>query len=125
MSYEGIRSLPEMAYYIKNFHSDNLFDFDKRRKPYSVIVDKELQFIDQLLDNQISNSFIAPDGYSAPHREIQPYQLFRMELLKIIKYLKSVTGNFAVPLMMNQNGRYIQIRKAFFEFVLQFYPFKK
>ena len=86
MPSEGIRSLPEMANYIKNFHSDNLFDFDKRRKPYSEIVDKELQFIDQLLDDQIINSFIAPDGYSAPHREIQPYQLFRMELLKIIKY---------------------------------------
>jgi hypothetical protein len=45
-----------------------------------------LQFIDQLLDDQIINSFIAPDGYSPAHREIQPYQLFRMELLKIIKY---------------------------------------
>ncbi len=86
MPSEGIRSLPEMADYIKNFHSDNLFYFDKRRKPYNEIVDKELQFIDQLLDEQIINSFIAPDGYSAPHREIQPYQLFRMELLKIIKY---------------------------------------
>ena len=74
----GIRSIPEMADYIKNFHNDNLFDFDKRRKPYSEIIDQELQFI--------INSFIAPDGYSAAHREVQPYQLFRMELLKIIKY---------------------------------------
>ena len=82
MPSEGIRSLPEMADYIKNFHSDNLFDFEKRRKPYSEIVDQELQFIDQLLDDQIINSFIAPDGYSAPHREIQPYQLFRMELFE-------------------------------------------
>ncbi len=82
----GIRNLQEMAIYIENFHSDNLFDLDRLRKPYPEIVDEELQFVDQLLDNQIINSLIAPEGYSAPHRDIQPYQLFRMELLKIIKY---------------------------------------
>lgn len=83
---KGIRSLPEMATHIKNFHSDNLFHFDDLKKPYPEIVDEELQFVDQLLDDQIINSLIAPDSYSAEHREIQPYQLFRMELLKIIKY---------------------------------------
>jgi len=51
------------------------------KKPYPEIVDAELQFIDQII-----NSLIAPDGYCAVHRDIQPYQLFRMELLKIIKY---------------------------------------
>nr|WP_319396189.1 transposase [uncultured Desulfobacter sp.] len=83
---EGIRNLSEMADYIETFHSNNLFNFDQRKKPYPEIIDPELQFVDQLLDNQIINSLIAPDGYSAAHREIQPYQLFRMELLKIIKY---------------------------------------
>ena len=81
-----IRSLPEMASYIENFHSDNLFHLDRLKKPYPEIVDPELQFVDQLIDNQIINSLISPKGYSAPHRDIQPYQLFRMELLKIIKY---------------------------------------
>lgn len=85
-AYSGIHSLPEMAGYIENFHSDNLFDFDNRGKPYPEIVDPKLQFIDQLLDDQIINSFIAPDNYSVPHRDIQPYQLFRIELLKILKY---------------------------------------
>ena len=83
---KGIRSLPEMGSYIENFHSDNLFPIDTLKKPYPEIVDPELQFVDQLIDNQIINSLIAPDGYSPAHREIQPYQLFRMELLKIIKY---------------------------------------
>jgi hypothetical protein len=83
---KGIRSLPEMTTYIEKFHSDNLFDFDGLKKPYPEIVDEELQFVDRLLDDQIINSLIAPDGYSPEHREIQPYQLFRMELLKIIKY---------------------------------------
>ena len=82
----GIRSLSEMANYIDNFHRDNLFDFDKRKKSYPEIIDPELKFIDELFDNQIINSLLAPEGYSAPHREIQPYQLFRMELLKILKY---------------------------------------
>ncbi len=82
----SIRSLPQMASYIENFHSDNLFYFDTLKKPYPEIVDPELQFIDQLMDDQIINSLISPDGYSAVHRHIQPYQLFRMELLKIIKY---------------------------------------
>ncbi len=82
----GIRSLPEMASYVENFHSDKLFHFDTLKKPYPEIVDPELQFIDQVIDDRIINSLIAPDGYSAAHRDIQPYQLFRMELLKIIKY---------------------------------------
>lgn len=68
------------------FHSDHLFQFDTLKKPYPEIVDPELQFIDQLIDDQIINSLIAPDVYSAVHRNIQPYQLFRMELLKTIKY---------------------------------------
>jgi len=83
---DGIRSLSEMASYIESFHSDNLFDFDTWKKPYPEIIDPELQFIDKLLDDQILNSLIAPDNYSAPHRDIQPYQLFRMELLKVLKY---------------------------------------
>ncbi len=66
-----------MASYIESFHSENLFHFDTLKKSYPEIVDPELQFIDQLIDNQIINSLITPDSYSAPHRDIQPYQLFR------------------------------------------------
>ncbi|WP_320041035.1 hypothetical protein [uncultured Desulfobacter sp.] len=45
---EGIRSLSDMATYIENFHSDNLFSLDWLKKPYPEIVDNELKFIDQL-----------------------------------------------------------------------------
>nr|WP_320191898.1 hypothetical protein [uncultured Desulfobacter sp.] len=48
----GIRSLSEMASYIENFYSDNLFHFDTLKKPYPEIVDQELQFVDQLIDDQ-------------------------------------------------------------------------
>jgi len=82
----GIRTIEEMGRYIKNFYSDNLFGIDQKRPPFPEIVDKELQFIDEILDNLIINTLISPEGYSVNHRQIQSYQLFRMELLKVIKY---------------------------------------
>lgn len=82
----GIRSLTEMANYIDNFYSDNLFPLDEKRKPFPEIFDEELKFIDNLFDDQIINSLLVPPNYSAPHRNIKPYQLFRMEILKVIKY---------------------------------------
>lgn len=83
---KGIKNITEMAEYIDNFYSNNLFGLDKRRKPFTEIVDQELKFIDDLFDDPIINSLLAPKDYSAPHRKIQPYQLFRMEILKVIKY---------------------------------------
>ena len=83
---KGIINLVEMANYIENFYSNILFGLDKKRRPYPEIVDEELKFIDDLFDDSIINSFLAPENYSAPHRTIKPYQLFRMEILKIIKY---------------------------------------
>ncbi|ACN13538.1 hypothetical protein HRM2_04200 [Desulforapulum autotrophicum HRM2] len=83
---KGIKTIEEMAKYVSNFHNDKLFDFDKKRKPFPEIIDKELKFIDDLFDDAIINSLIAPEGYSPCHRYVQPYQLFRMEILKVIKY---------------------------------------
>jgi hypothetical protein len=83
---KGVHNISEMAEYIENFHVDNLFDIETKRKPYSEITDIELQFIDSLFDDAVINTLISPKGYSAAHRQIQPYQLFRMEILKIIKY---------------------------------------
>jgi hypothetical protein len=86
MPSKGIKTLVEMAQYIENFHKDNLFLLDEKRKPFPEIVDQELKFIEDLFDDAIINSLIAPKGYSAPHRKIKPYQLFRMEILKVLKY---------------------------------------
>ena len=72
--------------YIDNFYSDNLFSLDNKRKPFPEIFDEELKFIDDLFDNEIINNLLAPPNYSASHRSIKPYQLFRMEILKVIKY---------------------------------------
>jgi hypothetical protein len=109
----GIRSLLDMADYVDNFHSDNLFDFDKIKKPYSEIIDSELKFIDNLFDNQIINSLLAPKGYSAPHRDIQPYQLFRMELLKVLKYPEISYRKFCTDeyfgMARKQNRRFVRL----------------
>jgi Transposase DDE domain len=110
---KGIRSLPEMARYINNFYSDNFVDFDKIKKPHPEIIDLELKFIDDLLDNQIINSLLAPEGYSAPHRYIQPFQLFRMELLKILKYPEISYRKFCTyeyfGMERKQNRRFVRL----------------
>ncbi len=110
----GIRSLSEMADFIDNFHKDNFFlDFDKKKQPYPEITDSELKFIDGLLDNQIINCLLAPDRYSAPHRDIHPYQLFRMELLKILKYpeisYRKFCTNEYFGMDRKQNRRFIRL----------------
>lgn len=109
----GIRTLSQMGEYIDNFYSDNLFDFDKKKKPYPEIIDQELKFIDELFDDPIINSLISPEGYSAPHREIQPYQLFRMEILKIIKYPEISYRKFCTDEYFGkerkQNRRFIRL----------------
>jgi len=109
----GIRSLSEMAEFIDNFHSDNLFGFDKKRKPYPEIIDPELKFIDELFDDQVINTLLAPDSYSAPHRDIHPYQLFRMELLKILKYPEISYRKFCTDeyfgMERKQNRRFVRL----------------
>ena len=109
----GIRTLAEIAEYIENFYHDNLFNFDKIKKPYPEIVDQELIFIDELFDDPIINSLISPEGYSPQHREIHPYQLFRMEILKIIKYPEISYRKFCTDEYFGkerkQNRRFIRL----------------
>jgi len=65
-----------MVTYIETFHFDYLFDLDRLKKPYPEIADEERKFVAQLLNEQIINSLMAPDGNSADHRGILVYQLF-------------------------------------------------
>jgi len=86
MPTEGIIPLNKMEQYIDRFYSDFLFKSTRDKKPAPEITDPELRLIDELLDNQIINNLLANEGYSPQIRDIFPYQLFRMELLKSIKY---------------------------------------
>ena len=86
MPSDGIIPLNKMGRYIENFYSGFLFKAVRKKKAALEITDPELRFVDELLDNQIINSLLASEGYSPQLRDIFPYQLFRMELLKAIKY---------------------------------------
>ncbi len=50
------------------------------------IKDNELRKIDNLLDDRIINRLLAPEGYRASMRVIQPSHLLRAEVLKSLKY---------------------------------------
>jgi len=83
---KGIIPIHKMTDYIEKAYINNLVSFDERKKPYSEISDPELRFIDELIDNLVINSLVAPDNYSPAHRDIHPFQYVKMELLKILKY---------------------------------------
>ncbi len=79
--------LQDMADFVDNFHKKSgAIDFAKYRKPWPEIHNKELQFIDKLLDDRILNSLLSYEGYSPQMRDIFPCQLFRAELMKALKY---------------------------------------
>ena len=86
MPTKGIVPLNEMGKYIQKRNSGFLFKSNWDKKTASEITDPELRYIDKLIDNGIVNSLLANEGYSPQMRDIFPYQLFRMELLKVIKY---------------------------------------
>lgn len=83
-----ILSLQQMGELIDNFYlKKGIIDFRKYCKPQPrEIINEELRFIDNLLDNQIIDHLLANDGYSPQMRNIFPSQMFRAELLKAIKY---------------------------------------
>jgi hypothetical protein len=83
---KGIIPISKMQNYINEVHMTNPVSFDKRKKPYPEITDSELRFIDELIDDPVINSLIAPENYSPAHRVIHPFQYVRMEILKILKY---------------------------------------
>jgi hypothetical protein len=82
---EGIIPLKEMAQYIDKVNSDRIIKLSSYDRS-SIYLDEELQFIDQLIDDNVINCLLSYDGYSPSMREILPSQLLKAELLKAIKY---------------------------------------
>ena len=79
--------LKEMNILVDNFHlRSGLIDFGKYSKSNSNIINEELRFIHNLLNDHIVNYLLANETYTPQKREIFPSQLFRAELLKAIKY---------------------------------------
>ena len=81
-----IFSLEEMKKYVDDFYGNSLFDPKNLIKLRVNIKDKQLKYIDSLLDDSIINSLLSYDGYSPSMREYFPSQYFRAELLKALKY---------------------------------------
>jgi hypothetical protein len=83
---KGIITLDEMARLIERVNSTKIIKFSNYNRSHIYISDKELQFIDKLIDNRMINRLLAHAGYSPSMLEIFPSNLFRAELLKAIKY---------------------------------------
>ncbi|MCD6151606.1 MAG: transposase, partial [Deltaproteobacteria bacterium] len=83
---DGIIPLDEMAQYIDKVNSDRIIKLSSYDRSSIYIKDEELQFIDQLIDDNVINCLLSYDGYSPSMREILPSQLLKAELLKAIKY---------------------------------------
>lgn len=86
MPTKNIIPVDKMGKFIEDYNSGFLFKPTMDKKTASEITDPELRYVDQLIDNGIINSLLANKGYSPQMRDIFPYQLFRMELLKVLKY---------------------------------------
>lgn len=80
----GIFSIEKMKEFVENYHCNKLFRIQEKKHP--AIKDEELCFIDNLIDDAIINSLLSYDGYTPAMREFLPSNLFRAELLKVIKY---------------------------------------
>lgn len=82
----GIINLKEMAQFIDKINNNRIVRFCSYRRSSKYITDKELHFIDTLIDDGIINRLLSYEGYSPAMRGIFPSNLFRAELLKAIKY---------------------------------------
>jgi len=82
----GMMDLDEMAQFIDSHENDVIFKLNKIKRHPSYLKDKELRFIDNLLDDTIINRLLSYDGFSPSMRDIFPSHFLRAELLKSIKY---------------------------------------
>lgn len=85
-STKGVMNLEDMGHLVDTVNKCSIFKLSDYKRPNRYIKDKELQFIDKLLDDRIINRLLAPEGYSPAMRDILPSHLIRTELLKAIKY---------------------------------------
>lgn len=82
----GMMDLDNMAQFIDSHEKDVIFKLKKIKRHPSYLKDKELRFIDNLLDDTIINRLLSYDGFTPSMRDIFPSNFLRAELLKSIKY---------------------------------------
>ncbi len=86
MPTKGVIKLNDMAHLIDTVDKNRIIKLSNCKRSSIYIKDKELQFVDELLDDRILNRLLANEGYSPAKRELFPNNFFRAELLKAIKY---------------------------------------
>lgn len=86
MPTKGIIKLEDMAQLIDSINKNRIIKLSNCERSSIYIKDKELQFVDELLDDRIINFLLANEGYSPVKRDLFPNNYFRAELLKAIKY---------------------------------------
>ena len=86
MPTKGIIKLDDMAHLIDTADKNRVIKLSNCKRSSIYIKDKELQFVDKLLDDRILNRLLANEGYSPTKRNLFPNNFFRAELLKAIKY---------------------------------------
>jgi len=82
----SIMDLDEMGRFIKSCEDSVLFRLRRNKRHPLHIKDKELRFIDDLLDDRIVNRLLSYDGYTPSMRDLLPSSFLRAELLKAVKY---------------------------------------
>ena len=83
---KGIINLEKMAHLVDMVDKYKIIKLSNYKRSAIYIKDKELQYIDELLDDEIINRLLSYEGYSPAMRDIFPCNLFRAELLKAIRY---------------------------------------
>jgi hypothetical protein len=68
----GMMNLEEMDQFIDSHERDVIFKLNKIKRHPSYLKDKELRFIDDLLDDTIINRLLAYDGFTPSMREFFP-----------------------------------------------------
>ena len=86
MPTKGIIRLGNMEQLIDTVNKNRIIKLSNCKRSSIYIKDKELQFVDELLDDRIINRLLANEGYSPVKRVLFPNNFFRAELLKAIKY---------------------------------------
>lgn len=86
MPSKGIINLDAMAQLVDTVNKSRVIKLSNCKRSAIYIKDKELQFVDELLDDRILNRLLANEGYTPAKRDFFPNNFFRAELLKAIKY---------------------------------------
>jgi len=82
----GIMDLDEMERFIQSQKNSVLFKLNRKKRHPLHIKDQELRFIDDLLDDKITNKLLSYDGYTPAMRGLYPSDFLRAELLKAVKH---------------------------------------